>query len=232
MSGTTIATNPYLQKLKTRDLSQPTKLTEPGFVSSVGYPRCHVFKNSASPKLGALRKSSRSLSIAVRLTLSPIAGNRRWRMAASSWRNGTSKPPRSAGRRKTCSACTGCRTSRPRATSDFAATTKPAFAGCYAVGRWWRSPKVQPRSKGRLAQLLYTAATISRRLVRLAIRWRTCDDRLSHGTPCVQHGRSSEASSQKPTVASGLASRSSSRCLGPALLQSPRTHKNFRRRRS
>jgi len=55
MSGTTIATNPYLQKLKTRDLSQPTKLTEPGFVSSVGYPRCHVFKNSASPKLGALR---------------------------------------------------------------------------------------------------------------------------------------------------------------------------------
>ena len=55
MSGTTIATNPYLQKLKTRDFSQPTKLTEPGFVSSVGYPRCHVFKNSASPKLGALR---------------------------------------------------------------------------------------------------------------------------------------------------------------------------------
>src|SRR5262249_48163558 len=52
MSGTTIA---YLQKLKTRDLNQPTKLTEPGFVSSVGYPRCHVFKNSASPKLGALR---------------------------------------------------------------------------------------------------------------------------------------------------------------------------------
>jgi len=55
MSGTSIATNPYLQKLKKRDLSQPTKLTEPGFVGSVGYSRCHVFKNSASPKLGALR---------------------------------------------------------------------------------------------------------------------------------------------------------------------------------
>jgi len=55
MSGTTIATNPYLQKLKTRDLSQPTKLTEPGFVGSVGCSRCHVFKNSASPKLGALQ---------------------------------------------------------------------------------------------------------------------------------------------------------------------------------
>ena len=59
MSGTTIATNPYLQKLKTRDLSQPTKLTEPGtdpgFVGFVSNPKCHVFKNSASPKLGALR---------------------------------------------------------------------------------------------------------------------------------------------------------------------------------
>jgi len=55
MSGTSIATNPYLQKLKKRDLSQPTKLTEPGFVGSVGYSRWHVFKNSASPKLGALR---------------------------------------------------------------------------------------------------------------------------------------------------------------------------------
>ena len=55
MSGTSIATNPFLEKLKTRDLSQLTKLTEPGFVGSVGYPRCHVFKNSASPKLGALR---------------------------------------------------------------------------------------------------------------------------------------------------------------------------------
>jgi len=54
MSGTSIATNPYLEKLKTRDLSQPTKLTEPGFVSFVGCPKCHVFKSSASPKLGAL----------------------------------------------------------------------------------------------------------------------------------------------------------------------------------
>src|SRR5262249_11541567 len=55
MSGTSIATNPYLQKLKTRDLSQPTKLTEPGFVGFVSNPKCHVFKNSTSPKLGALR---------------------------------------------------------------------------------------------------------------------------------------------------------------------------------
>ena len=45
MSGTRIATNPYLEKLKTRDLSQPTKLTEPGkdpgfvgFVSNVSGP--------------------------------------------------------------------------------------------------------------------------------------------------------------------------------------------------
>src|SRR5262249_53619814 len=59
MSGTSIATNPYLQQLKTRDLSQPTKLTEPGtdpgFVGFVSNPKCHVFKNSASPKLGALQ---------------------------------------------------------------------------------------------------------------------------------------------------------------------------------
>src|SRR5262249_16791343 len=54
MSGTSIATNPYLEKLKTQDLSQPTKLPEPGFVSFVGCPKCHVFKSSALPKLGAL----------------------------------------------------------------------------------------------------------------------------------------------------------------------------------
>src|SRR6516165_9491108 len=55
MSGTSIATNPYLQKLKTRDLSQPTKLTEPGFVGFVSSQRCLVFKNSVPPTLVALQ---------------------------------------------------------------------------------------------------------------------------------------------------------------------------------
>jgi hypothetical protein len=55
MSETSTTINPYLQKLKTRDPSQPTKLTEPCFVGFVSSQGCHVFKNSASPKLGAPR---------------------------------------------------------------------------------------------------------------------------------------------------------------------------------
>ena len=55
MSGTSIPTNPYLQKLKPRDLSQPTKRTEPGFVGFVSSQRCHVFKNSVPPTPGTLQ---------------------------------------------------------------------------------------------------------------------------------------------------------------------------------
>jgi len=65
MSGTSIAINPYLQKLKTRDLSQPTKLTEPGtgsgFVGFVSSQRCQVFKNSAPPKPGAFQNDFTAL---------------------------------------------------------------------------------------------------------------------------------------------------------------------------
>src|SRR5262249_554230 len=66
MSGTSIATNPYLQKLKTRDLSQPTKLTEPGtdlgFVGFVATRGAMFSKIQPRPSSGPCEMSSRSLS--------------------------------------------------------------------------------------------------------------------------------------------------------------------------